>query len=113
MFEMPQEMGLIAIAVRQTEGKGQSSSVIVLLCLFSETGDSRGQESPLMECADPQGDPTQKSFVFTPPAPAHPAVEWGGGALISRLSLSRIKTFSQMEMFSNDLTSACNGSDIL
>lgn len=29
MFEMPQEMGLIAIAARQTEGKGQSSFIIV------------------------------------------------------------------------------------
>jgi hypothetical protein len=31
MFEVPQEMGLIAIAGRQTQGKGQSSFVSVAL----------------------------------------------------------------------------------
>lgn len=43
MFEIPQEMGLIAIAVRQTQGKGQSSFVIVSVVLFSKICASRGQ----------------------------------------------------------------------
>lgn len=43
MFEIPQEMGLIAIAVRQTQGKGQSSFVILSVVLFSKIYDSCGQ----------------------------------------------------------------------
>lgn len=43
MFEIPQEMGLIAIAVRQTQGKGQSSFVILSVVLFSKICDSCGQ----------------------------------------------------------------------
>lgn len=51
MFEMPQEMGLIAIAVRQTQGKGQSSLVVIAVIFLSGNPPTSWLESSV--CAEP------------------------------------------------------------
>lgn len=51
MFEMPQEMGLIAIAVRQTQGKGQLPFVIIAVIFLSENPQVTWLGSSV--CAEP------------------------------------------------------------
>lgn len=106
---MPQEMGLIAIAVRQTQGKGQSSFVIVPCVCFLKP-DSRGPRADCWHIPTLAGLQVEAICLLAPPAPPTPQAEQGKrDGMDRRLSLYKIKAFSETEMSLNHLTSACDG----